>query len=117
MHMRGGNEPLMGVYGGFFIIWSLGGGSRVFAHRENGLFQLGSVRALGSFLGPAVGRGCPLWAQARQEGSSALGSFPAMFSLYTNPESEPLLGVLPYLENPFLLACLFGTTLVCGLKR
>lgn len=98
-----------------FIVWSLGGSSRVFAHRENALFQLGSVRALGSFLGLAVGRGCPLWAQARQEGGGALGSFPALFSLYTNPESEPLLGVLPRVENPFPLACLSGAPLICEL--
>lgn len=61
-----------------------------------------------------------LWAQARQEGGSALGSFPAMFSLYTHLEPEPLLDGLPHWESPFPLACLPASlgllALVSGLK-
>lgn len=42
----------------------------MFAYRENGPFQLGSVKALGSFRGQQLGG-----AQARREGGSALNSF------------------------------------------
>lgn len=81
----------------------------MFAHRENGLFQLGSVRALDSFSGASSWERLSSGAQARQEGGGASGSFPAIFSLYTNPELKPLLGELPHLESPFPRACLPGT--------
>lgn len=71
----------------------------MFAHRESGLLQLGRVRPVGDFSRQQLG--CPLWAQARQEGGGALDLFFAMFSVYTNPEPKLLLGVLPLLGSPF----------------
>lgn len=55
-------------------------------------------------------------AQARQWGGDVLGSFSVMFSLYTNPEPEPLLGVQPHSGSPFPHTCLGLLAFVCGLN-
>lgn len=63
----------------------------------------GQWQSPGWFSGTAAGRGCPLWAQAGQRGGGVLGSFPGMFSLYTNLSLDLCLECYPIWGAPFLL--------------
>lgn len=110
MHLSGGNEPLLGFYGGYLFSgaleeaheWLLTGRMVCSGWAASGPW----VAFRGQQLGGAVPCGHRLGRRELVPGTHFLPCLPS----FTNPEPEPLPGGLPRLESPLPLACLPGTT-------